>query len=261
MALHRTPVPRWTAAAAATLILLSGCDTLSFRRLDFDNTEAVKITRISVRPGAGDVVVRAAGTAAQVRIKRTVRYQGDEPTARYEIKGDELVLDTDCGPRCSLSYEVTAPAGVAVRGEAASGDVELSGVGPVELKLNSGNLTVTGATGDVRAETDSGNIEVADVAGTASLRAASGDVTGRRLAGTVDAEASSGNVTVELAAPASVRAHAASGNVDLTVPAGRYRVRAHAGSGDTDLGVPDDPTATLVLDASAASGNVTLTQR
>ncbi|MCI4062150.1 DUF4097 domain-containing protein [Micromonospora sp. R77] len=228
MALHRTTSPRWVAASAATLILLSGCDTLSSRRLDFDNTEAVRITRVTVRPGAGDVVVRAAGTAAQVRIKRTVRYQGDEPTARYEIKGDELVLDTDCGPRCSISYEVTAPQGVAVRGETGSGDVELSGVGPVEMKLSSGNITVVGATGDVRAETNSGNIEVSDVTGTASLRAASGDVSARGLAGPVDAAAGSGNVEVELARPGSARAHAGSGNVDLIVPAGRYRVRAHA---------------------------------
>ena len=35
------------AGAAAALILLAGCDTLSFRRLDFDNTEA----------GSGDVTV------------------------------------------------------------------------------------------------------------------------------------------------------------------------------------------------------------
>lgn len=261
MALHRTTPLRWTAAAAATLILLSGCDTLSFRRLDFDDTEAVRITRITVRPGAGDVVVRAAGTAAQVRIKRVLRYQGDEPTARYEIKGDELVLDTDCGPRCSISYEVTAPQGVAVRGEGASGDVELSGVGPVEMKVDSGNITVAGATGDVRAETESGNVKVTDVTGATRLRATSGDVTGRGLAGPVDAAADSGNVEVELARPGSARAHAGSGNVDLIVPAGRYRVRAHTDSGDTDVAVPDDPAATQVLDAQAGSGNVTVSQR
>ena len=50
MALHRTAVAARTgvaAGAAAALILLAGCDTLSFRRLDFDNTEA----------GSGDVTV------------------------------------------------------------------------------------------------------------------------------------------------------------------------------------------------------------
>jgi hypothetical protein len=263
MALHRTTALRRTsaAAAAAGLILLSGCDTLSFRRLDFDTTETAPITRITVRPGSGDVVVRATGPAGQVRVKRVVRYQGAEPRTRYQINGDELVLDTDCGPRCGISYEVIAPAGVAVRGEADSGDVELSRVGPVELTLSSGNITVAGATGDVHARTDSGNVEVADVTGAASLRATSGNVTGRRLGGPVDAQVDSGNVELELAVPASVRARATSGNVELAVPAGRYRVRGKADSGDTDLAVRDDPGATLVLDVSAESGNVSVRQR
>ncbi|MFG2058838.1 DUF4097 domain-containing protein [Micromonospora sp. NPDC048930] len=259
MALHRTVV---ATAAAATLILLAGCDTLSFRRLDFDNTEAVKITRITVQPGgAGDVTVRATGSATQVRIKRVVRYQGEQPTTRYEFNGDELVLPTDCGPQCTVSYEVIAPEGVAVRGETGSGNVELHGVGTVDFTLHSGNVSVTGARGDVRATTSSGNIEVLDAAGAVRLRATSGNIDARRLLAGVDAEAASGNVTVELDKPASARLRAASGDVELTVPDGRYQVRAGADAGDTDLGVPNDPTASLVLDVTASSGNVTLTRR
>ncbi|MFE9652551.1 DUF4097 domain-containing protein [Micromonospora sp. NPDC006431] len=257
MAVHRTVA----AAAAASLILLCGCDTISFRRLDYDNTEAVKITRITVEPGSGDVTVRAAGSAPQVRIKRVVRYQGGQPDTRYEINGDELVLRTECGPRCSVSWEISAPEGVAVRGETGSGDVELSRVGAVEFTLGSGNVSVRGATGDVRAETGSGNIDVIDAAGAVRLRAASGDITAQRLAAGVDAETSSGNVTAELAQPASARVHAASGDVELTVPDGRYRVRTSTGSGDRDLGVVDDPGAALLLDASTGSGNVTITRR
>ncbi|MFE9692920.1 DUF4097 domain-containing protein [Micromonospora sp. NPDC005806] len=259
-AAHRTAV---AVGAATTLILLAGCDTLSFRRLDYDNTEAVKITRITVRPGgSGDITVHASGTAPQVRIKRVVRYQGAQPDTRYEMNGDELVLDTDCGSQCSVSYEVTAPEGVAVRGESSSGNVELTQVGTVDFTLSSGDIRVSGARGDVRAATTSGNIEVVDAAGAVRLRASSGDVQARRLAGAVDAEATSGNVTVELDKPAPVRLRATSGDINLTVPDDRYRVRASAESGDTDLGgVSDDPTASLLLDVTATSGNVTITRR
>ncbi|MFR9778943.1 DUF4097 family beta strand repeat-containing protein [Micromonospora sp. MS34] len=259
MALHRTTV---AAAAAVTLILLAGCDTLSFRRLDFDDTETVKITQITVPAGgSGDVTVSATGPADQVRIKRVVRYQGGQPETRYEIKGDELVLPTDCGIRCSVSWEVTTPEGVAVRGETSSGNVTLSHVGAVDFTLNSGDISVSGARADVRAETSSGNIEVVGAAGAVRLRATSGNIDGRRLAAGVDAEATSGNVTVELDEPASARLRAASGDIELTVPAGRYRVRAHADSGDTELAVPDDPTASLLLDVAATSGNVTIHHR
>lgn len=257
MAVHRTVA----AAAAASLIFLCGCDALSFRRLDYDNTETVKITRITVQPGSGDVVVRATGTASQVRIKRVVRYQGGQPDTRYRINGDELALSTSCGPRCSVSWEVSAPEGVAVRGENGSGNVELSGVGAVEFKLGSGDISVSGARGDIRAETGSGNIDVVDAAGAVRLRASSGDITAQRLAAGVDAETSSGNVTVELTQPASARVHASSGDVELTVPDGRYRVQGRSGSGDRDVGVIDDPAASLVLDVSTGSGNVTIIQR
>ncbi|MGR6321519.1 DUF4097 family beta strand repeat-containing protein [Micromonospora soli] len=259
-AAHRSAV---AVGAATTLILLAGCDTLSFRRLDYDNTEAVKITRITVRPGgSGDVTVHASGTAPQVRIKRVVRYQGAQPDTRYEISGEELVLDTDCGPRCSVSYEVTAPEGVAVRGESSSGNVDLVQVGTVDYTLRSGDISVSGARGEVRAATTSGNIEVVDAAGAVRLRATSGNVDARRLVAAVDAEVTSGNVTVELDQPAPVRLRAASGDIDLAVPEDRYQVRASAQSGDTDLGgVRDDPTASLLLDVATTSGNVTIIRR
>ncbi|SBT45935.1 DUF4097 family beta strand repeat-containing protein [Micromonospora auratinigra] len=259
MALHRTAV---AAGAAAALIVLAGCDTLSFRRLDFDTTEAVKITRITVRPGgSGDVTVRASGSADQVRIKRVLRYQGAQPTVRYDISGDELVLPTRCGPRCTVSYEVLAPEGVAVTGETASGNIELYRVGPVEFTLQSGDVRVVGASGPVRATTTSGNIQVSDVAGAVRLRATSGDIEARRVAAGVDVEARSGNVTVELDKPASARLHATSGDVALTAPTGRYRIRAAATSGDSQVTIPSDPTAPLLLDVTTASGNVTVTPR
>ncbi|SCG63830.1 DUF4097 family beta strand repeat-containing protein [Micromonospora halophytica] len=258
MALPRTAV---ALGAAATLILTAGCDTLSFRRLDFDQTETVRIGTITVRPGAGDVVVRGTGPATEVRVKRMLRYQGDQPDRTYEIQGDELVLDADCGPRCSVSYEVTAPEGVRVRGETGSGNVELSRVGAVEFTLGSGNIRVTTASGPVQAETGSGDIEVSAVPAPVTLRASSGNITGVRLGGEVDAEASSGNVTIELDRPVPARAHASSGDVELRVPDGRYRVRSHTGSGDAELRVPDDPGASVLLDVSTGSGNVTVSRR
>ncbi|MFI9643802.1 DUF4097 family beta strand repeat-containing protein [Micromonospora sp. NPDC051925] len=258
MALPRSAV---ALGATAALILATGCDTLSYRRLDFDTTEAAKITRITVRPGSGGVVVRATGPATGVRVKRVLRYQGDQPDTTYEITGDELVLDTDCGPRCSVSYEVTAPPGVRVQGEAGSGDVEFAKIGSVDFTLGSGNIQVADVLGTVRAETGSGNIEVLNVTGPVDLRTSSGDVTGARLGGDVSAETGSGDITLALDKPASARARAGSGDVELTVPAGRYRVKSDVGSGDTRIGVTDDPAAPLLLDLSTGSGNVTVTQR
>jgi hypothetical protein len=247
--------------AAAALIVLVGCDNLSYRRLDFDTTEAARITAIQVLPGTGDVTVRADGGADEVRVKRMVRYQGGQPDTSYEIKGAELVLDTSCGPRCSVSYEVTVGEGVSVRGETGSGDVDLGRVGQVDLKVGSGDVRVAAATDTVRVETGSGNIEVYEVTAPVVMRASSGNVTGSRLGDSVDAETNSGNVTLELDKPASVRAHASSGNVDLTVPEGAYQVRSRVGSGQIELGVTPDPSATTALDLRTGSGDITVTSR
>ncbi len=257
MALHRSTA----AIAAATLIVVAGCDSLSYRRLDFDNTEAVKITTVRVLPGAGDVVVRATGAPGSVRIKRVVRYQGDQPRTVHRVEGEELVLDADCGPRCSISYEVTAPPGVAVKGETGSGNVDLNRSGAVDLEVGSGDVRVAGATGPVSVQTGSGDIEVIDVATPVTLRASSGDITARGVGGGVDAEASSGRVMVELVKPASVRAHASSGDVELLVPTGSYQVRSEIGSGNAELGVPNTPGAPLVLDLSTGSGDQTVILR
>ncbi|MEU3455923.1 DUF4097 family beta strand repeat-containing protein [Micromonospora sp. NPDC006766] len=255
---HRTAV---AATAAAALILLSGCDPLSFSELTYDNTETVKITRIIVRPGSGDVTVHGSGSATDVRIKREVHYRGAQPDTAYRINGDELVLDTSCGNRCSVSWEVTVPEGVAVRGETGSGDITLSKVGAVDVTLGSGDVSVTTARGDVRAETGSGDITVDEVTGVVRLRASSGDVEARRLAAGVDAETSSGDVTVELDQPASARVHAGSGDVELTVPEGRYRVRTSTGSGTATVAVTDDPTAALLLDVRTGSGDIAINRR
>ncbi|WP_341717173.1 DUF4097 family beta strand repeat-containing protein [Micromonospora sp. FIMYZ51] len=264
MASHRTttlPRKATAIAMATTMIVLAGCDNLSSRRLDYDTTESARITAIRLLPGSGDVVIRGDGGTDGVRIKRAVRYQGSQPDVTYQINGSELVLDTSCGRRCSVSYEVTTGAGVSVHGETGSGDIDLSRVGAVEVKVGSGNVRLSGAAGAVRAQTGSGDIEVYDVADPVVLRASSGNITASRLSGEVNAEANSGNVTVELDRPASARVHASSGNVELTVPAGAYQVRSRAGSGQVELGVPHDPAAPLVLDLRTGSGNITVAAR
>jgi hypothetical protein len=267
MASHPTAAPRRAAHAAlavgsaAALVLVAGCGPLSMRRLDFDTTESAAVSRVVVRPGSGDVTVRGTGPTDQVRIKRVLRYHGDQPDARHEVIGDELVLETECGARCSVSYEVTVPPGTAVRGEGGSGTIDLAVVGEVDLRLGSGDVLVKRAAGAVRVETGSGSVEVDDVRGPATLRASSGDISGRALAGQVDAEAGSGSVTVELSTPVSARAHADSGDVELIVPAGRYRVRAGTRTGETEVQIANDPTSSLLLDVGAQSGNVTVSER
>ena len=220
----------------------------------------MKVDRIVLDGTSGDVTVRTSAIA-ETRITRIVR-SGSDPQAGYTLTGTQLHLSGDCGPDCSVSYLIEAPAGVGVTGELTSGSMTLTGVASADVHAASGDLEIRGATGPVKARTESGDVTVADSAGAATLGSSSGDVHAINVGGAVDAMASSGNIDVQLTAPASIRAIASSGNVDVIVPAGGYQLRTNTSSGDATVqGVTDDPKAKNVLSLTASSGDISVTAR
>jgi hypothetical protein len=247
---------------AATAAALAGCGSGIGARLTYDDTEKVKVSEIVVAGNSGDITVSTA-PVGETRIKRIVRTDGSgDPQASYRLDGTVLHLRTSCGPDCHVSYEIQAPAGVKVSGRLGSGDVSLTDVGGADVTVDSGDITVDGATGAVAVKSHSGDITVKDLAGTVTLVADSGNVTAHGLTGgtAVRAQTSSGDVEVELGTAAPVTARTGSGNVDLTVPDGAYRVKTHTGSGDVELlGVVDDPKGTNLLEVQAGSGDVKIT--
>ncbi|WFE29788.1 DUF4097 family beta strand repeat-containing protein [Solwaraspora sp. WMMD791] len=264
MLLPRTVRRRTTAAVLATTLIaaVAGCAPIGERRLDFRHTETVEITEIAiVSPGSGDVVVRTR-PGDTVEIRRTVRYQRTEPGATYRIDGTVLELDTGCGWRCGVSYDIDAPPGVSVRGENGSGQVMLFDVTSVSVSVGSGAVTVDGATGDVTAQSGSGGITVSRAAGPVTVTTGSGSIEGRDLGGGgVMATAGSGSVTLSLTDPGPVRAEAASGSVHVTVPPGSYQVRTETGSGTADVEIPDTADGEHLIDARTGSGSITIDQR
>lgn len=242
----------------AVVAAVAGCAGGVPNRLDFSDTEKVKVTEIIVSGGSGDVVVRTAAIA-ETRIKRVVRYRNTEPGPTYRLDGTVLHVDTDCGDNCNVSYDIEAPSGVAVTGELGSGDVSLTNVAATDLLVNSGDVTVAGATGAVKLETRSGDIAVRDVHGVTKLTARSGNITGTNVGGAaLAADVTSGDIDLRLSKPGPATVKSTSGDVSLLVPAGSYQVRASVSSGDKDVTVPNEPAATILLDVHATSGNVTI---
>ncbi|RZU52614.1 putative adhesin [Krasilnikovia cinnamomea] len=239
------------AAAAA----LSGCGGIG-AQLTFHDVEKVKVTEIRLTGSVGDVAVRTSAIG-ETRITRLVR-SGTDPAGGYSLDGTVLTLDTNCGPDCTVSYDVEAPAGVAVRGGLRSGDITLTGVGPTDVSLTSGDIVVHDAAADLKAVTTSGNISVEGGKGPATLRTTSGDLRADRVGGPVQAKSTSGDVTVELAAPGPVTAEATSGDVLVRVPEGSYHVQADSRSGESRVEFPDDPKSANVITARTTDGNVTV---
>ena len=246
------------ALAAASLLGLAGCDGAVGAEMTFDDTEKSKITDIVLAGGSADVMI-TTGAGTETRIKRVVRGATD-PGRSYQISGAVLTLSSECGRDCHVSYEIQAPAGVAVRGDLRSGDVGLNRVGPVDLKMTSGDVFVENATGAVAIKGTSGDITI-DGAPSVNLEMTSGDVNARGVTGAVNSRTGSGDTYLELTAAASVTASVTSGDLHVVVPAGSYQVRTDTGSGDevVERGVVVDPKAKNTLDLRTRSGDLTVT--
>jgi len=247
---------------AATAAALAGCGGGIGARLTYDDTEKVKVSEIVLAGGGGNLTVTTAAIP-DTRIKRIVRTDGSaDPQASYRLVGTVLTLDTSCGERCTVSYEIQAPAGVAVRGRLGSGNITLSDIATADVTVESGDVLIDRASGAVSTKSGSGNIEANDLLGGATLVAGSGDIDAHGLGGgkAVRAQTGSGNVTVELIEAASVTARAGSGDIELTVPDGAYQVKTRNGSGEAELlGLVDDPTAKNIIEVQTGSGDATIT--
>ncbi|AEV82316.1 liaG [Actinoplanes sp. SE50] len=242
--------------AAASVAALAGCDGVVGAKMTFDDTEKTKVTDIVLSGGSGDVTV-TTGAVGETHIKRIVR-GGNGSGPSYQLSGTTLTLPTDCGFNCSVSYEVDAPAGVAVHGSMRSGSTSLTGVGAVDLKLTSGDVVIDHATAPVKVKATSGSVTVTG-APAVTLEATSGDLAAREIAGPIDARVTSGDVDLELSRPASVTAVVTSGDLMLRVPVGSYQLKEHATTGDEHIeGITDDPRSPNVLDLRARSGDLTV---
>jgi hypothetical protein len=242
------------ALIAATTATLTGCAGVVGARMTYEDTVKTKITEIQITGGNGDVLVRT-GAGDQTAIKRIVR-RSTNPGESYRLAGTVLQLDTSCGNNCQVSYEIQAPAGVAVSGELRSGDVQLTGVGTTDLRLTSGDITVRDATGPVQLRATSGDIRVLDAKSTVKVQSTSGDIQALNAGGAVDLKLTSGDITAKLAVPASVTAQTTSGDVNVIVPAGAYQVTADTSSGDSTVnGIASDAKAKNVIHVQTRSGD------
>jgi hypothetical protein len=245
------------ALIAATTTTLTGCAGVLGATMTYNDTEQAKITEIVLTGDSGDVQITSAAVNATT-IKRIVR-RSSNPEESYKIVGTTLNIDTSCGHNCSVSYEIQTPPGVGVRGEVHSGDLGLTGMGTTDVRVSSGDIMIKEATGPVAAQATSGDIDVTGATGTVTVKATSGDVRAMNVTGPVDAQVTSGDLTVKLATPNSVTATASSGNVDVIVPSGAYRINADTGSGDESVnGLTNNPAAKYLIDVRTGSGDATV---
>lgn len=143
----------------------------------------------------------------------------------------------------------------------------------------SGNIRVTGLTGDIKVSTASGDVMVSNVTGEINASTASGEMSVRDVSGTVSASTASGNVDVEIArleGDGSLKFSSASGDVSVRLPSNADAdVRMSTSSGRIKTTFPIEVresehgsgsraegrigSGSRLLRISSASGDVSLT--
>jgi DUF4097 and DUF4098 domain-containing protein YvlB len=217
-------------------LFLAGCGWVGQNSFDDHETLGQEISELRFANDSGDVKVSVGDT---VEVRRTVRYADDKPDKTYRVEEDTLLLE-ECPVRnCTVDYEVTVPAGTKVSGHVDAGNVEVVGTATANVEAESGDITIRDVAGDVNASAQSGSIDLGGIGGA------------------VVAGAESGDVQVGLTAANSVSVETQSGNIEVTVPSGKYHVTASADSGSVANDLGDDPSGEPI-DLSAQSGDITV---
>jgi hypothetical protein len=213
-------------------------------------TYAQSISHLVFSEFEGSDVIVMAGAAGEVKVRRELRWSGDNrPRTAEAFEGDTLTVSHNCGNAdrddCSMRYTITVSAAVDVRAETAAGDVVVRDItGPIDAHVVSGDVVVSGATGQIAIETVSGDVRA----------------TGLRSS-KVELKGVSGDVQLGFAAaPQNVVVSIVSGDTQVEVPTGSgpYRVDVQASSGDQRISVDRASGAERAIDVTSTSGDITV---
>ena len=226
---------------------------------------------VSIRNVSGDVNVTGyEGDAITVsgfkegRDRELVSVEDLSSADRVDLR---VRYPRNCNCDAGIRFEVRVPRSVAYNFErlsTASGNITVTGItGQINVQTASGNVLVKEAAGTIKASTASGEMRVQDVSGSVSASSASGDVEVEiaRLEGSEDMKFSSASGDVSVRLPtnldATVSMSSVTGTIETNFPI-EVKQRDH-GPGSTASGRLG--TGTRSLRISSASGKVSLMSR
>jgi Toastrack DUF4097 len=187
-------------------------------------------SRIVLDVHSGNVEVLGGGTSA-VEVRRTEHLSfGHRSREKRSIGGGVLAIDSSCPAvivgTCSSDYRLTVPDNV-----------------PITVRTSDGAVHLAAFRGSATVQTDSGDVS-ADAFCGFSLSITTG----------------SGNAhTTTACSPQQLSMRSESGDLDATVPPGRYRVEAQTDTGARKVsGLSASAQAPFAIQAVTSSGDVTL---
>jgi hypothetical protein len=213
-------------AAVIVALAVEWISTLETRVTSYAVTGSPAGIVLTVHSGDVDVLT---GGASGVKVKRTEHVSfGHHSRETRSVAGGTLSINSSCPTvivgNCSADYRITVPDNV-----------------PVTVR------------------TDDGAVHLAAFRGSAQVQTGSGDVAVDAFCGfSLGVTTGSGNTRVATAcSPQQLSLRSDSGDIEATVPAGRYRIEASSDTGRQKVsGLSTSDTAPFGIQAKSTTGDV-----
>ncbi|MEV8096684.1 DUF4097 family beta strand repeat-containing protein [Kitasatospora sp. NPDC085879] len=150
----------YTGVTALAGAALSGCLGEDHRRdVGYGMTEQVRT--LVIEGETGDVEVTGGGAGIEVTEHQTYRETAPETT--HTVADGTLTLSYRCPDGdCGVGYRVRVPAGTVVKVHNSTGDIRLTGLsGEVEARTGTGGINAALSSPVVRLAADTGNVTAA----------------------------------------------------------------------------------------------------
>jgi len=231
-------------------------------------------TLLSVKSINGDIAITTGAAGA---VSADITYDAEKCEVIAEMRGKTVYFEaknakpwkifsfgSDKNP-CA-KFVIKAPAGMEVNPVSVSGDVSVERLnGPVTGKTVSGDVNITGS-GPLSVTTVSGDLKFSDAAGKMRFHTTSGDISGAiKSSEDLEANTVSGKIALDiLTAPAkgAFSLDTVSGDLELTFPKGaKASASFHSVSGDQKNNIINDPAAAFRITAKTTSGDLTINSK
>lgn len=209
-----------------------------------------------------DIIFGTITVRAGERTDTVVEVRPADPSWDLDVKAAEQVLVEFADGKLQVRHPklrsifskrygavevlVALPAGSDLQGYTAKGDHVVEGrVGACELKTANGDIHVAAATGNLRAKSATGNVTVDAASAEVHVRTANG------------------NIRVGTLGTGPIDLYTATGEVEVTVPAGTTAAldaRTSVGRVFNHLDNTETPACTVAVRARTHGGNITLTR-
>jgi len=182
-----------------------------------------------------------------IEIKLNNNAPKNEIIIKTELKNDKM--------KSSIDYELIIPGNININLKTDTGSITVNKcTGEIIASTNKGYITIEEITGQISLETNQGNISVTQAHGKVTSKTTSGDINLEGISGSIDAQTKKGSIYVAQA-QGNIKAETQKGNI--TLENSNKNIDAKTQSGTIKVACKEIPS-TSCIKLATISGNIHL---